>query len=75
LFPSAARCVRTARGAPTFLRRIQRIVLGGFLAPRSDLIPQPVNGKWWYFANTPSAAVPDGFGQEETIREIWANQG
>jgi hypothetical protein len=46
----------------------------GFLQmPGSRCLHSPVNGKWWYFANTPSAAVPDGFGQEETIREIWAN--
>jgi hypothetical protein len=26
----------------------------------------------WYFANTKSAANPQGFGQEETIKSIWA---
>ena len=26
----------------------------------------------WYFANTKSAASPRGFGQEETIKAIWA---
>ncbi|MCX6629739.1 MAG: hypothetical protein NTW28_19140 [Candidatus Solibacter sp.] len=26
----------------------------------------------WYFANTKSAACPQGFGQEETIKAIWA---
>ncbi len=40
--------------------------------PGSRIVHSPVNGKYWYFANTPSAATPDGFGQEETIREIWA---
>jgi len=30
------------------------------------------NGKRWYYANKPSAAMPDGFDQEETIRIIWA---
>jgi hypothetical protein len=25
----------------------------------------------WYHANTPSAAVPDGMGDEQTIRAIW----
>jgi hypothetical protein len=29
------------------------------------------NGKRWYYVNQPSAATPDGFGQEETIRAIW----
>jgi hypothetical protein len=27
----------------------------------------------WYFANTRSAASPDGFSQEETIRRIWTS--
>jgi hypothetical protein len=26
----------------------------------------------WYHANNPSAAVPDGVGDEETIGAIWA---
>lgn len=40
--------------------------------PGSRIVHSPVDGKHWYFANAPSAATPDGFGQEETIREIWA---
>lgn len=40
--------------------------------PGSRVIHSPVDGKNWYFANMPSAATPDGFGQEETIREIWS---
>ena len=39
--------------------------------PGSRIVHAPVNGKHWYFANTPSDAVPDGGGQEETIRQIW----
>jgi len=31
----------------------------------------PLDHRRWYSANTPSAAVPDGLGDEETIREIW----
>ena len=27
---------------------------------------------WWYYANRSSPAVPDGFGQEDTIKAIWA---
>jgi hypothetical protein len=30
------------------------------------------NGNRWYDVNTPSAATPNGFGQEETIRTIWS---
>ena len=29
-------------------------------------------GTRWYHANDPSAAVPHGMGDEETIRAIWA---
>jgi hypothetical protein len=30
-------------------------------------------GTRWYHANNPSAAVPNGMGDEETIRTIWAS--
>jgi hypothetical protein len=30
------------------------------------------NGKRWYDVHTPSAATPNGFGQEQTIKAIWA---
>lgn len=29
------------------------------------------DGKRFYYVNRPSAATPDGFGQERTIRQIW----
>jgi hypothetical protein len=45
----------------------------GFLEmPGSRCLASPVDGKRWYYANTRSHAVPDGFNQEETIKEIWA---
>ena len=45
----------------------------GFLEmPGSRCLASPVDGKSWYHANTRSAAVPDGFNQEETIKGIWA---
>ena len=31
-----------------------------------------LNGMRWYYANTPGPAVPDGLGDEEAIRAIWA---
>ncbi|TWI94558.1 hypothetical protein JN11_04668 [Mucilaginibacter frigoritolerans] len=34
----------------------------------------PLDHKHWYYANKPSAAVPDGEGDEDTIREIWATR-
>lgn len=40
--------------------------------PGSRVLAAPVNGKRWYWANTRSDAVPDGFNQEETIKAIWA---
>ncbi|MDP2895068.1 MAG: hypothetical protein Q8Q12_00745 [bacterium] len=40
--------------------------------PGSRVLAAPANGKRWYWANTRSEAVPDGFGQEQTIEEIWA---
>lgn len=39
--------------------------------PGSRTLSAPVNGKHWYWANTRSPAVPDGFNQEETIKSIW----
>ncbi|MCL5097112.1 MAG: hypothetical protein M1608_06215, partial [Candidatus Omnitrophica bacterium] len=41
--------------------------------PGSRTLAVPVNGKHWYWANTASPAVPDGFNQEETIKRIWAS--
>jgi hypothetical protein len=50
----------------------------GFLQmPGSRCLADPVvkdDGEqlWWYYANRPSAAVPDGYGQEDAIKAIWA---
>ncbi len=41
--------------------------------PGSRMISPPVRGMKWYWANKPSPAVPGGFGQEDTIRDIWAS--
>jgi hypothetical protein len=35
----------------------------------------PLDHKKWYYANGPGTAVPDGQGDEDTIREIWATGG
>jgi hypothetical protein len=39
--------------------------------------PMDINGDglldWEYRANTPSPAAPTGFGQEETIKSLWAD--
>jgi hypothetical protein len=45
----------------------------GFLQmPVSRCLCSPVGDVTWYLANTPSEATPQGFGQEETIKAIWA---
>jgi hypothetical protein len=41
--------------------------------PGCRVLATPADGQSWYFANTPSQATPHGFGQEETIRSIWAS--
>lgn len=44
----------------------------GFLQmPGSRTETSPLNHRRWYFANTPSPAVPDGLDDEEAIRAIW----
>jgi hypothetical protein len=44
----------------------------GFLEmPGSRTLAYPVEGRHWYSANNPSAAVPGGFGDELAIRSIW----
>jgi hypothetical protein len=44
-----------------------RVITNGHFKPRADGAPRP-----WYHANNPSAAVPDGMGDEGAIRAIWA---
>ena len=52
---------------------IRRHDPNGYLQmPGSRTLANPVGKKIWYWANTPSNAVPTGFGQEETIKAIWA---
>ena len=40
--------------------------------PGMRIISGAADGKRWYDVHTPSTAMPNGFGQEETIRSIWA---
>jgi hypothetical protein len=39
--------------------------------PGSRTMVSPLNRKHWYYANRPSAAVPEGFGDEDAIRAVW----
>lgn len=39
--------------------------------PGSRVLAAPADGQRWYWAHTASSAMPDGFNQEETIKQIW----
>ena len=55
---------------------VRRTDANAFLQmPGSRTLAAPVGRKHWYYANKPSAAVPDGFGDEDAIRAIWAADG
>lgn len=44
--------------------------------PGARVLHYPVNGRKWYYVNTPSEKTPGGFGDEETVKAIWAgNRG
>jgi hypothetical protein len=45
---------------------------GHLQMPGSRTMRSPLDGKRWYYANTPSPAVPEGLGDEDAIRAIWA---
>ena len=45
---------------------------GHLQMPGSRTLVSPLDGKRWYYANRPGPAVPDGYGDEDAIRAIWA---
>ena len=47
---------------------------GRLQMPGSRTMRSPLDNKRWYYANNPSPAVPEGFGDEEAIRAIWASR-
>jgi hypothetical protein len=47
------------------------ITNGRFAMPSGGAAQPHSGGRRWYHANNPSAAVPGGMGDEETIRAIW----
>ncbi len=52
---------------------VRRTDPNGYLQmPGSRTLRSPLDGMRWYYANNPSPAVPDGLGDEEAIRAIWA---
>lgn len=40
--------------------------------PGSRTLASPLDRRRWYYANNPRSAVPEGCGDEEAIRAIWA---
>jgi len=44
---------------------------GHLQMPGSRTLRSPLDNKRWYYANKPSPAVPDGFGDEDAIHSIW----
>ena len=45
----------------------------GFLQmPGSRTLRSPLDSLRWYYANNPGPAVPEGLGDEDAIRAIWA---
>ena len=52
---------------------VRRTDPNGYLqTPGSRTLRSPLDRMRWYYANNPSPAVPDGLGDEEAIRAIWA---
>lgn len=52
---------------------VRKTDANGYLEmPGSRTLRSPGDNMRWHYANTPSHAVPDGFGDEEAIRAIWA---
>jgi hypothetical protein len=45
---------------------------GHLQMPGSRTTRSPLDNIRWYYANSPSTSVPDGLGDEEAIRAIWA---
>ena len=51
---------------------VRRTDTNGFLQmPGSRTLSSPLDKKRWYYANNPSPAVPEGFGDEAAIRAVW----
>jgi hypothetical protein len=51
---------------------VRAIDPNGYLQmPGSRTVRSPQDGRRWYYANRPSAAVSNGLGDEDAIRAIW----
>jgi hypothetical protein len=52
---------------------VKRIDPNGHLEmPGGRTLTSRLDHKRWYYANNKSSAIPDGWGDEDTIRDIWA---
>ncbi len=52
---------------------VRRTDSNGYLEmPGGRTMTSPVDKRSWYYANRPSPVVPDGLGDEEVVRAIWA---
>lgn len=57
------------------IHRVPELDPNGFLQmPGSRVLVDPIDGVNTYHANTPSPACPTGFGQEDTIKALWAQK-
>ncbi len=57
-------------------KRVRELDSNGYLQmPGSRRLIDPIDGVDRYHANTPSPACPTGFGQEQTIKDLWAKRG
>ncbi|HLX91029.1 MAG TPA: hypothetical protein VKR32_05070 [Puia sp.] len=51
---------------------IKKIDPNAFLEmPGSRMVSSPLDHKKWYYANSPSAKIPDGSGDEDAIGSLW----
>ncbi|HWW02601.1 MAG TPA: hypothetical protein VNZ64_23080 [Candidatus Acidoferrum sp.] len=52
---------------------VRKTDANGYLQmPGSRTLRSPLDNRRWYYANTASPAVPEGFGDEDAIRTVWA---
>lgn len=47
---------------------------GHLQMPGSRIMISPLDKRHWYYANRPGPACPEGMGDEEAIRSIWADE-
>jgi hypothetical protein len=45
---------------------------GHLQMPGSRTLASPMDRKRWYYANRPGERVPEGYGDEDAIKAIWA---